>query len=210
MQMGRYTGTFPSLKNGTNVCWVGHLHRDLCYYLEFDLTVRSYQSHPFKVALVSGTKPFRWTPAMLIVRDTRHEIVVCEWASDVATPEKQREFNLMHRWADDQGYAFGIITDADLHMGPRLANLKLLWRYARLPLPAGLTLRCIRYLSEHPGGIGIDDVATYLADGDDPRKFDRYLYRLLFMHIVQSDLDRPITRESRLWLPVSHTAESKS
>jgi hypothetical protein len=200
-----YTGTFPSLKNkGENVAWVGHLQRDLCFFLEFDPLVRAYRSRPFEVILPSaGRQPRVRVFDMHITRTTGEQLVVCEYTESAAQPETQQEFEVMGRWAHAHGYDFGVVTDRELRTGSRLANLILIWRYAPMPIPSGMTRRIVSFVQARPLGTCINDVAAMLAeaDADNPRRYDRYIYRLIFDHRLMSNMDAPLMPESPIWLP---------
>ncbi|WP_153188293.1 TnsA endonuclease N-terminal domain-containing protein [Candidatus Oscillochloris fontis] len=192
-------GSFPSLKNGQPVSYQSTIERDLLYFLEYDTTVCCYTMQPF---VIKGTDaegvPHTYTPDILVERTTRRTVVECKPAAKRDHPHTQQQVALGQAWADANGCDFVLITDADLRTGHRLANLKLLWRYARLAVPQAVTDRCLRVLTREPAGIPFHALISAL-DGVAPSlNLAPCLYALLFQHVLKTDLDHPLTSTSLL------------
>jgi hypothetical protein len=198
---GNIIGSFPSLKNGQPVPYESTIERDLLYFLEYDRTVRRYTMQPFVIAGVDAAgKPHTYTPDALVERIKGRTLVECKPAALQDDPHTQQQITLGQQWADANGCDFVLVTDADLRTGHRLANLKLLWRYARQPVPHAVTERCI-------GALAADrmlwsDLTAALAGIAPPLTIAPFIYALLFQHVLTADLDLPLSASTMLRLAV--------
>jgi hypothetical protein len=194
---GNIIGSFPSLKNGHPVPYESTIERDLLYFLEYDRTVRHYTMQPLVITGVdaAGT-PHTYTPDALIERTSGRTLVECKPAAKRDDPHTQQQLALGQHWADANTCDFVLITDTDLRTGHRLANLKLLWRYARLSVPQAVTERCMRLLSAAPAGIPFQALVAALDGVAPPLTLAPCLYALLFQHVLAADLDLPLSPAS--------------
>jgi hypothetical protein len=108
-----------------------------------------------------------------------------------------------------------IVTDTVLRKDHTLANLKLLWRYCRVTVPTAMLATCIAHLKALPKGIIFEDVARFLASLADtpemrqPYRQAPFIYNMLFHHILQADLTKPILPATIVWLSSSLFKEVK-
>ena len=209
--LGNIIGSFPSLKmEPVEIDYESTIERDLLFFLEYDPTVLAYYPQPM---VITGTdaqgEKHRYTPDFLVIRTSCKEIVECKPEDLVNGPDAQRQAYLGQAWAEANNYNFVIVTDTDLHKDHTLANLKLLWRYARLKAPTAMVGKCIAHLKATSEGVAFEDLALYLssllgAQGTQ-RPFEQapFIYSMLFRHVLQVDLARPITPASTIRLSSS-------
>jgi len=108
-----------------------------------------------------------------------------------------------------------IVTDTDLRKDQTLANIKLFLRYCRVAVPTAMLASCITYLKTQPEGISFHDVARFLSSlATQPEMQQLYrqapfIYSMLFHHVLQVNLSKPISSETILWLSSSISQEVK-
>lgn len=194
------TGSFPSIKNGQPVQYESTIERDLLYVLEYDRTVVRYTMQPL---VITGSDAdgvvHRYTPDVLVERTTRPELIECKPAARLTHPHTQQQLNLGQEWAELHDYDFALITDVDLRTGPRLANLKLLWRYSRLAVSHIVTERCLTLLASNPTGIPFYMLQEGLKDTVSPLAITPCLYSLIFQHVLFCDLNQPLDHATLVW-----------
>ncbi len=198
---GNIIGSFPTLKSKDPAPYESTIERDLLFFLEYDHTVLTYTMQPFTINGIGPDEcPHSYTPDILVTRTTGKELVECKPAALLDTPHAQQQIALGESWAYDNDCTFVVVTDEDLRAGSSLANLKLLWRYARLAVPHPVTERCRVALKVYPSGISFETLLTYL-DGTSPSlTLAPCLYSLIFQHILAIDLNKPLTPASLVWL----------
>lgn len=200
---GNIIGSFPSLKNGRAVPYESTIERDLLYFLEFDSSVRSYSMQPFIITgLDLEGKPCRYIPDVLITYPKEQTLIECKPVALKDTVHTQQQVLLGQQWADNHNSTFVLITDEDLRTGHRLANIKLLWRYARLVVPQTITAHCIDILSNEPSGVNFSILVSTLMAINPSLTYPPYLYALLFQHVLTTDLDHPLNSSSRIYYTV--------
>lgn len=213
---GNVTGSFPSQVKGEKVLYQSTIERDYVYVLKFDPTVITYRAQPM---VILGTddegNTHRYTPDFLVVRTNRKEIVECKPEELLSHPHTLQQIQLGEAWAEANNHDFVIVTDTDLRKDHTLANLKLLWRYCRTTVPTAMLASCIACLKAQPKDMAFEDVARLLASiADSPEMQQPYrqapfIYSMLFHHILQADLTKPISPATILWLSSSLFKEVK-
>jgi hypothetical protein len=200
---GNVIGTFPSLKMREQIPYESTIERDLLFFLEFDARVVRYQAQPFAITGSSADgAPHTYIPDFLVIRTDSKEIVECKPTAHLNDAHTQQQLALGQSWADANQYHFVVITDTDLRSGYRLANLKLLWRYSQLCVPSPITSRCWSILTGQPDGLTLEALAAALSDTPSSFELLPYLYRLLFDHILHTDLTQPLTPRTCVQLPL--------
>lgn len=206
---GSVHGVFASLKNPVGQIFHSTIERDLIYTLEADPWVVTYYAQPFTIELIlEDGKPHKYTPDYLIIyRDDTKKLVECKPATRLDRKYTKQQIKIGQTWCQLHGYQFEVVTDADLRSGTYLANVKLLWRFARCPVTATLLESCIGYLAAYPNGVPLQFLAAHLAHvdpentSDNPLQYSRYIYRLLFDHVIEADLHQRLTPRSLVRLP---------
>jgi len=194
---GAVSGTFPSLKLRRPVVYASSVERDFLFIAEFDPDIWHYQEQPFCLTgCLSDGSVHRYTPDFLLSRSVGQELVECKPAEACDHPHTQQQCALGEAWAQAHGSTFRLVTDVDLRAGHRLSNLKLLWRYSRLPLSPQAVTNCLSQVQAQPG-ITVAELAAG-QQPEDPAQTIPLIYALLFHHRLSTDLTQPLRPDSRL------------
>lgn len=204
-------GLFPSvLMPNTQIAYLGTLQRDMCYVFEYVKGVKSYKANPFKVVAVDDDgDQFIHIPDLQVAHESGMMLVECVNRDQLNEPTTLRHLAVGKKWAEEHEHIYVEITDKELRDGHYLDNLKILWRYAGTHVPPRLIIECIAVLTKHEHGVPFASLAEHLATvcagelGKElyPKTVLPCLCNLLFKHVLQTDLSRPIPDGSVLWLP---------
>lgn len=149
-------GEFQSLLNNRPISWAGTIARDYLYFLEYDHNcISGYTCQPFKLeAQLESGKKHTYTPDFLVrYADNSLLLVECKPVERLSREHTKRQIAIGQAWAMQSNHSFKVITDQVLRSGARLANLKLLYRYARIGVPVSVHNACVHYLQSHPDGV---------------------------------------------------------
>ena len=213
---GNVTGSFPSQIKGEKIMYESTIERDYIFFLKYDPTVLTYRAQPMVIA---GTdtegNDHTYTPDFLVVRTDRKEIVECKPEALLDHPHTRQQIQMGEAWAAANNHQFVIVTDTELRKDHTLANLKLLWRYCRTAVPTATLASCIAHLKTRPGSMAFEDIAQFLASLADTSEMQQpyrqapFIYNMLFHHILQADLTKPISPATIVWLSSSLFKEVK-
>ncbi len=213
---GNITGSFPSQIKGEKILYESTIERDYVYFLKFDPSVLTYRAQPM---VITGTdtegNEHRYIPDFLVVRTDRKEIVECKPEDLLDHPHTRQQIQLGEAWAAANNHHFVIVTDTVLRKDHTLANLKLFWRFCRVSVPTAVLARCIDHLKVQPKGMDFEDLTQFLASLADspemqqPYRQAPYIYSMLFHHILQADLTKPIAPATILQLSSALSQEVK-
>lgn len=193
-------GSFPSLKNSEVVRYESTIERDLFYLLEFDPNVTAYYVQPFIiVAFDQEGKQHRYIPDVEVIGSPRNRLIECKPQAKLGTPHVEQQKRIGTLWAEEHDYDFEIVTDIGLRTGHRLANIKLLWRYARLQISVNDIQMCRLLLSDIPLGVSFRTLAMKLSD-DNTLASAPSVYHLLWQHFLIADLTQPLTPDTLIQL----------
>jgi len=183
---------------GIPVPYLSTVERDLLYYLEFDTSVLSYRSRPFTIRATDlEGESWLYTPDYVVERTAGPAIVHCCLADALASAATQARTVFGQGWARQNGHDFVVVTDRDLRDGHQLANVILLWRYARLAVPFAAIDASRQHLLAHPGGVRFWGLAEHLAGPAGAAAHQApFIYSLLFHHYLVTPLDLPLGRAS--------------
>jgi hypothetical protein len=197
---GNMIGHFPSLKLRRMVAFESLIEQDCLYVLDYERDVAFYEEQPLTVDYVWEGKARHYTPDFHVERVQAHELIECKPHSKVDTEENQRKFAAARAWCQANGWIFRVITDQALRTGPRLANIKLLTRYARLEVDPAIALRVTGCLQKD-SPLTLEALATQ-ANPADVRQGMAALLHLAFHHQLNLDLTTEvISPRTRLSLP---------
>lgn len=199
------TGTIPSLKNKgsapfQSIRYESTIERDEAILLEFDADVLRYYDHPFPIIALfpDGTK-HQYTPDFQVIRRASKAIVECKPEKFLDQEDTKRQREIGEAWAAANEHEFILVTDTVLRAGPRLANVKILWRYRLLAVPTAVMVCCFTYLAEHSHRVPFGELAAHLSSPEAPLAHAGTLYSLLFQHLLETDLNQPLTPQSLIW-----------
>src|SRR5436305_3789204 len=158
-------GSFPSLKmKNQRISFESTIERDFLFFLEYDQTVTCYYEQPFTIESTSASgKLSTYTPDFQVIRTNGKELVECKPEALLNASHTQHQVELGQQWAEENDHTFTLMTDLALRSGHRLGNLKLLWRYSRLPVSPSLEAGCIDHLKCHLPGITLAELVNSRA-----------------------------------------------
>lgn len=185
-------GKFPSLKNKSTVWFESHLERDFIYLTEFDKNVIKYQEQPFKVKYLLNGKIRQYTPDFLIKRQDKKEIVEVKPQHKIENEEFIKFSTQIKAFLAGEGYEYLVVTDLTIRRQPRLANTKLFWRYARIPITTRTEV-LIQELLGDLSSISFSELCLFLSRSGEQKEL---IYALLFHGYLLTDIEKPITGES--------------
>lgn len=192
-------GLFPSLKLGRMVAFESLIEQDYLYVLDYETEVTWFEEQPLTISYAWQEKSYEYTPDFHVTRPTGHELVECKPTVFVQKTENQRKFAAAQEWCQQQGWSFSIVTDQALRKGYRLANIKLLTRYARFKLSPELLEQAQAYLQNKTGPIPLLEAGRYLVP-EHPAQGMAALFHMAFYQRIGIDLDdHAITEQDLIW-----------
>ncbi len=166
------------------------------YLLEIDPDVLSYSSQPLKIIYTLDNRQRRYTPDFLVERRRQKQIIEIKSASQVNNDKNRTLFQGLAPIIQKQGWEFLVITDEMIRQGSLLSNIKLLYRYALVPLTLQTWINCHQYFRNQP------PIALKTAEQDlKPQGiFREVLFKLLFLGFLETNLRLPIGSHSLISL----------
>lgn len=188
-------GGFPSRKLEKTMRYESTLERDLLYFLEFDLAVLSYEPQPFTIHMtLEDGKTRSYTPDFLIKYKNISVLIEVKPANHLDKESTKQQIEIGTRWSAENNHLFRVITDEQIRNGPRLNNLKLLFRYSRIDIPFNI-LMGLDELFPVPGAqIPFGIVASHLMPTDQAH-CKPYLWSLIFSHYLFVNLNQKLSDE---------------
>lgn len=197
---GNVTGSFPSHVKGEKVVYASTIERDFVYFLKFDLSVITYQYEPMTIIGRDTEGIFHsYTPDFLVTRMDRKEIIECKPEALLEHLHTKRQIELGEAWAEANNHHFVLVTDTDLRKDHTLANLKLLWRYRDWTVPTAILASCIAYVKAQPMGLSFEELTRFLSSLANTAELQQLykqiplIYNMLFRHILETDLSKPLS-----------------
>jgi hypothetical protein len=185
-------GKFPSLKNKSTVWFESHLERDFIYLIEFDKSVTKYQEQPFKVKYFLDGKQCLYTPDFFVEIQNKRQVIEIKPQSKIENEEFIHFSNHMTDFFAKEGYEYLVITDSTIRLQPKLSNIKLLWRYARMPITTKHQI-LIHELFANSSSISFSEICSFLCQAKEQKEL---IYALLFHGYMLTDIEQQITPES--------------
>jgi hypothetical protein len=189
---------FPSVRLKKIVVCESPLELDFVYLLEY--SGAKYEGQPLKIRFYAGGKMLTYTPDFFVTIKDRKLLVEVKPASKVGQEKYQTLFRIVSQICRREGYEFFVITDLTIRIQPRLRNIKLLYRYATLPLQPEHQL-CANELLVR-GECSIAELVNALLDkGVEGAK--SVVYALIYWRHLETDLMKPISPSCIVRLPGS-------
>jgi hypothetical protein len=185
-------GKFPSLKMNTVIWWESQIERDYIYLLEIDPDVVSFFGQPFKIAYSYEGSPKRYTPDFMVTRTQKIQVVEVKPVQQALSEKNLRLFRHIAPIVDANKMEFVVVTEQMIRVQPKLNNIKLLYKYARVPLSLSNYLDCLKYFQNRVGTSIQDAMQDLTAKGVSKN----ILLRLLWSGFLVTDLMKPITSAS--------------
>lgn len=185
-------GKFPSIKNGKLVWFESHLERDFIYLTEFDKDVVQYREQPFKIQYLLDGKRHNYFPDFLLERKDKKQIIEIKPQSKVEKDDFIYFSKIMKNHLAKEDYEYLVITDSSIRLQPKLSNIQLLWRYARLPINTKHKI-LLYELFDNSQSFSFIEICSFLEQAKEPREL---IYALLFHAYLITDIEKPITQNS--------------
>lgn len=151
-------GYFPSIKMKRMINFESLIERDLIYLLDYEQQVEQFWEQPLTIEYRKEGQKRKYTPDFHVLYAGRNVLLECKPWQLVDDADNQIKFAAARSWCWEQGWSFGIMTDAMLTVNWRLENVKLLTRFARYSIHSEIKGRVFAYLSTVTGAVRIADV----------------------------------------------------
>lgn len=188
-------GKFPSLKTGKMIMWESQLERDYLYLVEFDPDVVSCQEQPLAVRYFNDDdKEFhRYVPDFHLIRKNgKEQIIEVKDEERALSKEYQDIFRRVIPIFHREGYEFLVVTEKQIRIQPRLCNVKLLQRYAKVPIENKHAIVLNRLFSNQKE-FALSEVINQLA----PRGISsQEVYSLIRHGLLKVDITKKIESNS--------------
>jgi hypothetical protein len=195
------TGFFPSIKNERPVAFESLLELDYMYLLEFDSDVIGYKEQPITIKYCYSNRNYKYTPDILVQRKNGIQIIEIKPQSKLqkilSDDFMLKKYNAAAQYCKSKGYSeFKIITDEEIRSGNILKNIKYLFSYSRLDIPASYKMR-IRNELMLSGSVQISQLLSEICESEDQvSKYYSYILSLLYHKEIMTDLQNPINKMS--------------
>lgn len=193
-------GRFPSLKLKRNVWWESQIERDYIYLLEFDTQVISYAEQPLKVSYRFNTKIHHYTPDFLKHSCNKKQIIEVKPKKKLLEIKIIEMLHIVAQLLENEGYEFLVVTDEQIRIQPKLNNIKLLWKYARKPLPSWYQAYCEECF-QNKNAVSLKEVIDFFSTKNISKET---IFALMYHQVFDTDLMLPITDISLLRLSMNY------
>ncbi len=192
-------GKFASVKTG-RVAWYEALtERDCMYLLDFDPDVISWREQPLRIRFTYRGKTHRYTPDLEVHRGAKKQLIEVKPKHKVDSGEWDVLFRAASSVCEQEGYEFLVLTEEVIRLQPRLENVKLLWKYARMPVLPHHQIMCSQFFQSRKDElVTLSDLVQLFTRKQMPAQT---LYSLLFWGALDFDLMQPLDQCSQITLP---------
>jgi hypothetical protein len=189
-------GWFPSWKFGRMIKYESKIERDYLYLLDYDPAVVGVRGQWPKVSYLLDGKYRTYWPDFTVDRTGKRQIVEVKPLDRARKPENVRRYQAIRQVCLNQCYEFVLVTEDAIRAQPRLKNIKLLWKYSRVPVWPRHQFACQEFfVAKGEASLGsLADHLTRLGVGCD------VLYSMLFHGVLLFDLHSPVDPDARLWV----------
>ncbi len=196
------TGYVPSLKNERPIAYESLLERDCIYLFEFDDAISSYSEQPFKITYHIQNKAYNYTPDFQVNYESG-KVVVFEvkpqttWDKIKENETKYAKYIAANKYCIANDMKFRILTDKEIYSGRLIKNIKFLFGYSRVNVPASVKLS-IRNLLIENGAMSISQLLLCLKTQDEIANLTNYQYilALLYSKYIKTNMENPISKSS--------------
>lgn len=140
-------GKYPSDKMDMNIWTESLLERDLTYRLEFDPSVTSYRTQAARIFFELDGKRRHYTPDFLCERKVGPPQIIEVKPKKRLSPWFLQLYRIITPICEREGFEFVLCTEFEIRTQPFLNNIKLLWKYARIPLYPAHQVLCYEFFS---------------------------------------------------------------
>ncbi len=192
-------GKFPSIKMGRIIKWESMIERDEIYLLEYDREVTAYEEQPDRIHYLLDGKKHYYTPDFKVDRSGKIQIVEVKRKKDVDGGKYTDLFREIKWKLHRVGKEFVVATDELIRVEPKLRNIKLLYRYARVQVLIHHQILCQKFFRSRREA-SIKELYEFLSSEEVENEL-QVIYSLIYWGLLEIDLMQPIELESMVWLP---------
>lgn len=195
------TGFFPSLKNKRPIAFESLLERDYIYLLEFDKDVISYNEQPITITYCVANRNYKYTPDFFVQRKNKNQLIEVKPYSKLQKilndDSLRKKYNAAAQFCkSNQQSEFKIVTDNEICSGNILNNIKYLFSYSRLEIPASEKMKIRNQLMLNQS-INIQELLSYICeDKKQVGKYYSYILSMLYHQEISTDLSIAINKSS--------------
>ena len=201
-------GKFPSIKMRRMIAFESLIERDFLYLIDYDKEVDWFEEQPLTIEYQYDGEIRHYTPDFHIIEKGREVLIECKPEKFVLSAENQRKAFIARDWCACRGWEYRMVSDREIRKGERLANIKLLARYAREVVSPCIQEFIYELLS---GGaeMSIADI-TAMISPKDPSLVVGSILHLAFHHKICVPLeDVAISTKTLVRLPLKPRKEEK-
>ncbi|WP_272819483.1 TnsA endonuclease N-terminal domain-containing protein [Scytonema hofmannii] len=176
----------------TVVWWESQIERDYIYLLEIDPEVVSYQEQPLTITYTMEGKVRKYTPDFLVNQLQKTLLVEVKPDEKAHSKKNFHLFRHIAPIAKTHNMEFVVVTEKMIRVQPKLNNIKLLYKYARVTLSLSNYLNVREYFHANQSVLMKDAQLSLKAKGITVNM----LLRLLWSGCLVTDMMQPINGES--------------
>lgn len=182
-----YRGKFAALKSSGPVLWKSQLVRDYLYLLEYNQDVLTYENCALEVHYTHAGESHILAPDLRVCR--RDSLQLIKLISGRDETDSRGAVHLPAALSRVEDYDLRILTESEVRQQPCLNNVKLLWRYARVPVE-GLQLQLICLDSFMSGGrVPLCELIQFFTQR---HLSEAEVFALMFRGVLSVDMTNPI------------------
>ncbi len=201
--MSQSINVFPAKKSLVEVTYTeGSLEADLCYHLEFDQNVISYEPQPPKISYLYQDGMHEYTADFKVTYlNGSVRYIEIKFVKDILRIKGFGEWKSAIRNAlNYQGFEFKVLTEDFIREEPLYGNLILLWSSNNKSIESDFLLRIIKTLDQ----FRTVPISSLLSEANYESEFEQ-IYRLIF----EQRIEAPITSELlSIHTLIKHSGES--
>lgn len=192
------TGYFPSKKNERSIAYESILEKNYFYLLEFDKDVISFVEQPLTLEYNILNRRRKYTPDLKVIRKDKIQIIEIKPKEKLVkllnSDNDKAKFDAAKYYCKEKNYEFKFVTDEDIYSGNILNNIKYLFRYSRVKVPASYELKVRNELAK--GEMSIAELLLALEYMGNDNESKMYIYSLIYEGVVKIDFKGFITNNT--------------
>jgi hypothetical protein len=188
---------FPSIKLRRPIYCESAIELDYAYLLDIDGDVSTFQEQPGKIPYILHGQLLSYTPDFLVLRLGRWQIVEVKPRGKIDEEDNQLLFRAIEPICRNAGCEFIVAPDDEIQKEPRLYNVKLFWKYGRVPVHPQHHIYCREFFSRTPQS-SLAELFEFFASRNQPKQV---VYSLLYRGVVEIDIMESLSSDSVVQLP---------
>jgi hypothetical protein len=196
-----YVGYFQSFKNHCSIRFRSLLEFYTFFLLEFDPLIISYQYEPWTIRSTAYKGILSdYTPDVFANRELiKNAIIEIKPEKFLNDPHTLQQLTIGKSFAFDNNLDQLIYTDKLIFSGYKLKNIIEVYRFRNTLVDYEYYLRCEEILTKNKE-CTLFDLAQHISKRENPFMNLRFIYKLLFTHFLETDINMPIHVDSLVWL----------